>query len=120
MSEYDDMSLEDLKKELDGLKKENMKAELDAEKAKVEERQKEKEKADEEKLRNEIRQDLLKEMKGKSKVDEQKEKIVNDTGTGKWANFKEQYTKSKDMEGLSYDKLCEKAYHDAQGRQSRY
>lgn len=120
MSEYDDMSLEDLKKELDGLKKENMKAELDAEKAKVEERQKEKEKADEEKLRNEIRQDLLKEMKGESKVDEQKEKIVNDTGTGKWANFKEQYTKSKDMEGLSYDKLCEKAYHDAQGRQSRY
>lgn len=116
MTDYDDMSLDDLKNELEGLKKENMKAELEAEKAKVEEREKSAKEAEQEELRNEIRKDLLKEMKGTSKVGDDKQKTTNDSGNTQWTNFKQEFVEDNKLEGLSYDDLCHKKYRDSMKR----
>jgi hypothetical protein len=113
MTDYDNMSLEDLKNELEGLKKENMIAELEAQKAKVEERKKAEQEAEQEKLRNEIRQDLLKEMKGESKVDDAKDKITNESNSSKWMNFKEEYVKDNGLKGLSYEEIAHRKYRDS-------
>ncbi len=113
MTDYDDMSLEDLKNELEGLQKQNMITELEAQKAKVEAHKKAEEEAEQEKLRNEIRQDLLKEMKGESKVEDSKENVSNKSSDSEWMNFKQEYVEDNGIKGLSYEDIAHRKYRDS-------
>ena len=106
MSEYEDMSLDELKAKLDEIKKVNFAAELDKETLKVTQREAEKVVADRELMKEEVRAEVLKEADGASK-------IVKNEPEGKedrWATFSQKYSQKYGLKGLSYEDIAKDQY----------
>ena len=106
MSEYDDMSLDELKTKLDEIKKINFAAELDKETLKVTQREADKVVADRELMKEEVRAEVLKEAKGASKI----VKTESDGKDDKWTTFSQKYSQKYGLKGLSYEDIAKDQY----------
>jgi len=98
-------TIEELKAKLDALKKENLEREIASEKAKEDLAKKEEKEKEDEQLRDEIRNDLLKEFEGKSKVTEEPEKEVLNENTSKADEWLSMMEKKYNIKHESYEDL---------------
>jgi len=100
----DEKTLDELKAELENLRKENLEREIAKEKAKVEEAQKLKEEKEAEELKNKIREEVMAEFKGESKIENESEESVSEKP--KHEVFRENFIKKYGYGKKSYEEVA--------------
>ena len=99
-----DKTLDELKAELETLKKENIEREIAKEKAKVEEAKKLKEEKEAEELKNRIRDEVMAEIKGESKIEKEQEETVDEKP--KYMTFMSDFKKKYGYGSKRYEEIA--------------
>lgn len=97
-----DKTIEELQSELEELKKRNLEAELAKEKAKADEELRLAQEKETERMREEIRQELVKKIGGESKVTKE-QPVKMDTDDSELEEFKSVFTKKQGITGDPYE-----------------
>ena len=103
----DEKTMDELKAELEAAKKVNLERELSIEQAKIDEAEKLAKKKDEETLREEIKAEVLKEMKGTSTIVSDDAEQLSQPKKGSWEKFSQTYVKKHNLSGKTYEDIIE-------------
>jgi hypothetical protein len=100
----DEKTLDELQAELENLKKENLEREIAKEKAKVDEALQLKKEKEAEELRNKIRDEVMAEFKGESKIETASEETVSEKP--KYEVFRDNFVKKYGYGKKSYEDIA--------------